>query len=83
MEANPRHYWFPAKTYGWGWGPPSRWQGWAVILAYILTLLAGGFAFRPRQAPLSFAIVIVVATAAVIAVCYWKGEPPKWRWGKK
>ena len=25
-------YWFPAKRYGWGWGPPQTWQGWVVFV---------------------------------------------------
>ena len=28
-------YWFPAKRYGWGWGPPATWQGWAVLAAFV------------------------------------------------
>jgi hypothetical protein len=27
--------------------------------------------------PFSIAMVVVL-----LAVCYWKGEPPAWRWGK-
>ena len=25
-------YWFPAKSYGFGWGLPITWQGWLVFL---------------------------------------------------
>ncbi len=25
---------------------------------------------------------VVLGTPAVIAVCYAKGEPPRWRWGR-
>ena len=25
-----KEYWFAAKTYGWGWGLPTVWQGWLV-----------------------------------------------------
>ncbi|WP_269146578.1 hypothetical protein [Xanthomonas oryzae] len=28
--ADKKDYWFPAKTYGWGWGLPTVWQGWLV-----------------------------------------------------
>jgi len=24
-----------------------------------------------------------VVVALLVAVCWWKGEPPQWRWGKK
>lgn len=30
--ARNRKYWFPAKRFGWGWGLPSAWQGWVVLL---------------------------------------------------
>jgi hypothetical protein len=25
--ADEKKYWFPRKTYGWGWGLPIAWQG--------------------------------------------------------
>jgi hypothetical protein len=31
----PSPYWFPAKSYGWGWGPPTCWQRWAVLVAVL------------------------------------------------
>jgi hypothetical protein len=32
-EDHMSRYWFPAKRYGWGWGLPVTWQGWAVLAA--------------------------------------------------
>ena len=34
-------YWFRAKKYGWGWGLPLKWQGWAVLIAFFALLAAG------------------------------------------
>jgi hypothetical protein len=34
-------YWFPAKRYGWGWGLPRVWQGWAVMVVFGMLVLAG------------------------------------------
>jgi hypothetical protein len=80
---SPTHeYWFPAKRYGWGWGLPVRWQGWATLLAYIVSLSAVAFRFRPAGRPLAFALMVVLLTVAFVAVCWLKGEPPRWRWGK-
>ncbi|MBC8750556.1 MULTISPECIES: hypothetical protein [Paraburkholderia] len=80
---SPSHeYWFPAKRYGWGWGLPARWQGWATLLAYVVLLGAVGFAFRPASHPLMFAMLVALLTVALVAVCWLKGEPPRWRWGK-
>ncbi|MCC8405758.1 hypothetical protein LJ655_28540 [Paraburkholderia sp. MMS20-SJTN17] len=80
---SPTHeYWFPAKRYGWGWGLPVRWQGWATLLAYVLLLGAVVFRFQPAGHPLTFAFLVVLLTIAFVIVCWLKGEPPRWRWGK-
>ncbi len=78
-------YWFPAKRYGWGWGFPNTWQGWAFLVPWmvvtisLVTWLASmGDAFLP----VSIAVVLV-AVALLILVCFLKGEPPRWRWGDK
>jgi hypothetical protein len=81
MSPTPE-YWFPAKRYGWGWGLPVRWQGWATLLAYIVLLSAVAFRFRPAAHPLAFALLVALLTLAFVAVCWLKGEPPRWRWGK-
>ena len=76
-------YWFPAKRYGWGWGFPSAWQGWVVLLAY-LVLLIGGIPLI--QAPTTSALYIgyaVLLTVALFAICWITGEPPRWRWGDR
>jgi hypothetical protein len=74
-------YWFPAKRFGWGWGPPNTWQGWVATVLWIVVLFVGirilPFHGRvPVQA--AFAITMV---GFYILICYWKGEPPRWRWG--
>ncbi|WP_233856376.1 hypothetical protein [Paraburkholderia sp. HD33-4] len=80
---SPLHeYWFPAKRYGWGWGFPVRWQGWVTLLAYFVLLGAVVFLFQPVGHPLTFALLVALLTAALVAVCWLKGEPPRWRWGK-
>jgi uncharacterized membrane protein YhaH (DUF805 family) len=76
-----RTYWFPARRYGWGWGAPTSWQGWAAILAYV-ALVALDFAFfPPRSAWAAFLGYLLVVTALLIALCWLKGERPRWRWG--
>lgn len=71
--------WFAAKTYGWGWGLPLRWQGWAVLTGFIAAMIAGG-----PLAKISSVIYVIYSIAlgtALIGICYWKGEKPEWRWG--
>jgi uncharacterized membrane protein HdeD (DUF308 family) len=77
-------YWFPAKRYGWGWGFPSTWQGW-LVFGVFLALVAAGFAlfraFPQHEALVAFLIYIVILSGVFVAICWLKGEPPRWRWG--
>ncbi len=75
-------YWFPAKRYGWGWGLPSRWQGWVVFIGYFLLLGLGVFFLPPERRPLAFLAYASVLSFALVGVAWLKGEPPRWRWGK-
>lgn len=79
--SDKQKYWFPAKRYGWGWGLPSSWQGWAAFVAY-LGLLGLGVFFLRFWGPALYLAFVLLLTAALIAVCWLKGEPPRWRWGK-
>ena len=74
-------YWFPAKRCGWGWGPPSTWQGWVVLAAFVMLLVAGAFLFPPAVALFSYIAYATVLGGAVVAICWLKGAPPRWRWG--
>ncbi len=84
-ETNPdkNRYWFPAKRYGWGWGPPNCWQGWLVILAYIALLSGGAFLLHPDKHLAFFIGYAVALTTVLIIICWLKGEKPGWRWGGK
>lgn len=73
-------YWFPAKRYGWGWGFPITWQGWATFAGF-LALIAVGAATIARHSQPQFIGYVVVLSLLFAAVCWWKGEPPRWRWG--
>jgi hypothetical protein len=75
-------YWFPAKRYGWGWGPPATWQGWVVLIGWFVALLVGGLWLAPRSVQ-GYLLFTLVLTALLLGVCYAKGEPPRWRWGGK
>ena len=82
MNDQTKRYWFPAKRYGWGWGPPSTWQGWVVLLVWLAVLIPASTWLALRSMPLFFLFEAVMVTA-IITICYAKGEPPRWRWGDK
>jgi hypothetical protein len=80
--SDTKDYWFPTRTYGWGWGLPTKWQGWVVYAVATALLLVGALIVRPASTPLQFQIYIGVVVLLLLAVCWIKGEPPRWRWGK-
>ena len=80
MQTEPEH-WFPAKRYGWGWGLPTAWQGWVVLITY-LVLVCGGIPFvHPSKSSLLYIGYVSVLSVGFVAICWLKGEPPRWRWG--
>ena len=74
-------YWFPAKRYGWGWGPPSTWQGWLVVVVWLAAFVAV-CRFLPPVSPLLLGAALLVVSIPLALVLRWKGEPTQWRWGK-
>jgi len=79
-SAAPPKYWFHAKRYGWGWGLPARWQGWVTLVVWLAVTLTGAPFLALRNVTASV-VFIVAMTAVLIAICWAKGEPPRWRWG--
>ena len=80
METNKSRILFPAKQYGWGWGPPNCWQGWAVMAIWLILLIAGAFFIMPNTP--GFIVYSIVMALLLCLVCYLKGEKPRWRSGK-
>lgn len=79
--------WFKRKYYGWGWRP-SSWEGWLVLLVYVLALRKV-FIVRDRLSHsgsdtiIGITLPVIVLTIILILICYIKGEKPKWQWGKQ
>lgn len=80
-ESNRRVYWFPARRYGWGWGLPLTWQGWVVLTVFIGFFALGFLMFPPGSELMHLLIYVAFLTALLVAICWAKGEPPRWRWG--
>lgn len=74
-------FWFPAKRYGWGWGIPNSWQGWAVLAVFTGLLVLGSLIFPPRAHMAAYLGYVAVLCGLLIGVCWLKGESPRWRWG--
>lgn len=85
LKDNPKGYWFKRKLYGWGW-TPATWQGWLVILAYLVLIIAFARTAGKTVGKGSFSgfwLSLVILTAALIFIAYLKGEKPHWQWGSK
>ncbi|MEX1052037.1 MAG: hypothetical protein WEC83_01460 [Patescibacteria group bacterium] len=85
-KVNGKKYWFVRKTYGWGWVPGS-WQGWAVLGIYtgaILSLALGTDETKlsSDRALTEFFLPLIGLTLLLVAISYFKGESPRWRWGR-
>lgn len=75
-------YWFRAKRYGWGWGLPCAWQGWAVLLTYLLLVFGAIPLIQVSRGSVAYIAFVGVLTLVLIAICWIKGPPPRWRWGE-
>lgn len=80
-SGSERKYWFPAKRYGWGWGPPCAWQGWVVLLAYFALVVGGIPVLQATEGSLVYIAYAVALTVGLIAICWLTGERPRWRSG--
>ena len=82
MAQDP-NYWFPAKRYGWGWGLPRTWQGWVVIVSFALLIVLGKFLFPPKHDLVALIAYVLALILGLTTICWYKGEPLGWRWGKR
>lgn len=81
MDERPE--WFAAKSHGLGSGLPIAWQGWLLLIGYMVVLLTGGLILAPRG-ELAFLALIIPITVAVlwIAAKTTRGGW-RWRWGRE
>jgi hypothetical protein len=79
--SSQKQIWFPAKRYGWGWGLPCRWQGWVVFAVWGALMILSSVTLLPAH-PWFFQGAVWILAGALIAICWWKGGKPRWRWGK-
>ncbi len=85
LKDNPQGYWFKSKVYGFGW-VPVRWQGWAILIAYVSGFTVILISFLSLKSPsnrdtLCFIIEAFTLAASFMLVCYVTGEKLKWQWG--
>lgn len=85
LKDNPKRYWFKRKLFGWGW-TPATWEGWLITLIVLGLIIVNAIradynATSEKDVVLSVIPQTFILILLLIAVCYVKGEKPKWQWG--
>lgn len=78
--------WFRTRRYGYGAGLPIRWQGWALLVFYLLALAGIGMLSEAHNAPAritAFALFLVITVLFIIVLQRRTEGEWKWRWGGK
>ena len=80
MDDRPE--WFAPKRYGFGAGRPISWQGWALVIGFMIVIVAAfvGFEDRPIIA-LSISAPLGVILSIIAARTTRGGW--RWRWGDR
>lgn len=65
-EGNDDGSWFAPKRYGYGSGLPIAWQGWALILGYIIAMTAATL-LMPISV-IAYVTVVLLLTALLILI---------------
>jgi hypothetical protein len=73
--------WFARKRYGLGAGLPNSWQGWLVLVVY-LVIVIGPFLLLGETSPATFAILIVATAIFLVIASRTTRGGWRWRWGK-
>jgi hypothetical protein len=51
------------------------------LFIFIALIALGFFVFPPDKQLGLFLVYVGVLTVLLVAICWLKGEPPRWRWG--
>ena len=78
--SNDEDAWFAPKLFGFGFGVPIAWQGWALGLGYLALVAALIFALRDHPLQLIAALVLPTVAFLVIGCAKTRGGC-HWRWG--
>lgn len=66
-ERNDDGAWFAPKRYGYGSGLPIAWQGWALLLGYIVAVTAATWLLFVSIA--AYVTIVLLLTFLLILVC--------------
>jgi hypothetical protein len=79
---NEDREWFAAKHYGYGAGLPISWQGWGLLLSFVVLICAAGFLIQYTL--IGYISVLVMLTVPfLLLVARTTRGGWRWRWGKE
>lgn len=80
----PSKPWFRPKRYGYGSGLPIAWQGWVVLLVYLMVVIGAGAGLPlifPNPAIFTVAtLVVIVISSVILGIICAKTTDGGWRW---
>ena len=62
---------------------PCAWQGWVAVGAYLALMWVILHSVSPVEHGILFSVAVGTATGVLLIVCRLKGEPLRWRWGRR
>ncbi len=62
---------------------PVVWQGWAVLVGYLIAIVLVATMVPPSANQGLFLALVLLASAVLAVVVWYKGEPAGWHWGDK
>ena len=62
---------------------PCTWKGWVVFVVYTLLTVLSVWFCPPEESWPGFLGCVFGLAAGMVAICWWTGEPLRWRWGRK
>ncbi|MDB5188808.1 MAG: hypothetical protein JWM92_406 [Candidatus Nomurabacteria bacterium] len=71
--------WFEKKRFGWGYGLPLRWQGWATLILFVAFIASLDFITTDKRI---FIPLVVLAVAVFFIVARVTSGKPEWSTGK-
>lgn len=73
--------WFTPKLFGFGFGFPIAWQGWLLVLAYLVVVVTLVLALKER--PIELIAALCLPTVALLVIgCRKTRGGCRWRWGR-
>lgn len=70
-------YWFQARRSRFLGARPVTWEGWCVVLAYVVSWIVGPIIFSPARQSAAFAMYLIGVSVLFMLVHELKSGPPR------